>query len=229
MSKSTVIIDYGVGNLRSVARALEYCGCNPVLSDDIEIVMNADRLVLPGVGAFGSCMAALAQRGLVEPLTAFMHSGRPLLGICVGMQMLMKGSDEFGEHAGLGLIPGWVRAIPETTADGRSHKIPHIGWNTLFPPLAESWRGSLFEGIAVGSACYFVHTFAAVPIHQENVLATCDYNGRLICAAIRQGNVYGVQFHPEKSGPIGLKILSTFLNGSVRDYRAGERTSGDDT
>lgn len=211
MRREVVIIDYGVGNLRSVARAAEHCGAVPILTDDIATIQDAERLILPGVGAFGSCMAALRSRDLVEPLLEIMHSDRPLLGICVGMQMLMEGSEEFGEHEGLGLIPGWVRSLPKTGADGTPHKIPLIAWNALTPPRPDAWDNSILASVRPGSACYFVHSFTAYPEREDSILATSNYDGQTFCAAVRHGNVQGVQFHPEKSGPIGLSIFSAFL------------------
>jgi len=215
MKSSTVIVDYGVGNLHSVSMAVEACGHNSVLTSDLRVIINADHVVLPGVGAFGRCIDALRERGLVEPLFEYMQSGRSLLGICVGMQMLMKYSEEFGRHEGFGLIPGHVGALPPTRADGSPHKIPRVGWEPLVQPEEGRWKGTILDGVAPGSACYFVHSFAAVPERPEDILAVCDYNGRTVCAAVRCKNVYGVQFHPEKSGPVGLSILSAFLNGTA--------------
>lgn len=207
---AVVIVDYGVGNLRSVARAVTRCGATPILATTPEQVARASILILPGVGAFGSCVAALKAHGLAEPTLQIIAAGRPVLGICVGMQMLMDESEEFGMHAGLGLIQGGVKAIPMTGSDGTMHKIPHIGWNGL-QPAANGWTGTIFEDVEPGEACYFVHSFAAQPSKDENNLAHCDYNGREICAAVRKDNLTGVQFHPEKSGPVGLKILSRFI------------------
>ncbi len=207
---TVVIVDYGVGNLRSVARAVARCGATPIFATTPEQVAHASILILPGVGAFGSCVAALNAHGLAEPTLQVIAAGRPVLGICVGMQMLMDESEEFGVHRGLGLIQGGVKAIPKTRSDGTPHKIPHIGWNGL-QPSANGWAGTIFEDVQPGEACYFVHSFAARPSKDENNLAHCDYNGREICAAVHKGNLSGVQFHPEKSGPVGLKILSRFI------------------
>ncbi|MBR1199482.1 imidazole glycerol phosphate synthase subunit HisH [Bradyrhizobium sp. AUGA SZCCT0158] len=208
--RTVIIVDYGVGNLRSVARAVTRCGATPILATTPEQVAQASIMILPGVGAFGSCVAALKAHGLAEPVLQVIASGRPVLGICVGMQMLMNESEEFGQHAGLGLISGTVKAIPNTGSDGTPHKIPHIGWNGLHPASGD-WAGSIFEDVQPGEACYFVHSFAAQADHAENDLAHCEYNGRRVCAAVRKDNLTGVQFHPEKSGPVGLKILSRFI------------------
>jgi glutamine amidotransferase len=157
----------------------------------------------------------LQRRELVQPVKAYAASGRPMLGICVGMQILLTESEEFGRHEGLGLIPGKVVAIPRTDADRQPHKIPHIGWTALDIPRGRneaSWSGTVFDGLEPGvSAAYFVHSFTAQPDKITNRLADSYYGGQLISAAIVQDNIVGVQFHPEKSGLIGLQILSRFL------------------
>jgi glutamine amidotransferase len=208
-----LVVDYGVGNLLSVTRALAACGAEVEATDDVRRIAVAERVVLPGVGAFASCMGELKRRGLVDPLLTFMSSGRPFLGICVGLQMLMESGEEFGDHAGLGLIEGSVKALEATTAAGRPHKIPHIGWNGLLPsPGGAAWPGSILSKIAPGDTCYFVHSFAVDPVDRSVWLADCDYDGRRFCAAIRRDNIFGTQFHPEKSGKTGLAILSAFLD-----------------
>jgi imidazole glycerol-phosphate synthase subunit HisH len=207
---TVVIVDYGVGNLRSVARAIAHCGATPLLATRPEEVAAARIMILPGVGAFGSCVAALKGKGLAEPALGVIAAGFPVLGICVGMQMLLQESEEFGRHDGLGLIEGAVKAIPKTGADGTPHKIPHIGWNSLHP-VGNGWDGTIFEDIQPGDCCYFVHSFAAQCARNDNNLAHCDYDGRTVCAAVHKDNLTGVQFHPEKSGLIGLKILNRFI------------------
>lgn len=212
---AVTVVDYGVGNLLSVRRAFEHCGAEVRLTDDASAIRNADRLVLPGVGAFGDCMAELRARHLVEPVKEHAGTGRPFLGICVGMQILMDEGEEFGRHEGLGLIPGRVEAISKTATDGAPHKIPHIGWTPLeLPDGAEPafWRGSVLKPVEPGTAAYFVHSFTAAPRDPRHRLADCRYNGRLVSAALRSGNVTGTQFHPEKSGAVGLRILHHFLD-----------------
>ena len=213
MSRSVTLLDYGVGNLLSVSRALEHCGAEVTRSGDPEDVARAERLVLPGVGAFGACVETLASHGLIEPVKTYAASGRPLLGICVGMQMLLDYGEEFGRHEGLGLIPGHVEAIPPTDSAGQPHKIPHIGWNGLHRPNgAESWHSPLFDAVPDGAEVYFVHSYTAVPSDPAHRLADCDYGGRTISAAVARDAVFGCQFHPEKSGPLGLAILDRFLS-----------------
>lgn len=206
------VIDYGIGNILSVSRALEHCGAEVVLASDPLLIELADRLVLPGVGAFADGMAGLRERNMIDPLKEFARLGKPFLGICLGMQMMLDSSEEFGSHEGLGLIPGKVAAIPSTGVDGRPHKIPHIGWNALeLPEAGLSWSGTILEDMAPGATAYFVHSFTAVPERREHRLADCRYDGRTIAAVIRSGSLYGCQFHPEKSGETGLSILRRFI------------------
>jgi glutamine amidotransferase len=212
MSNRVSVVDYGMGNLFSVSRALEACGAQPVLMDTPEAIIDADILILPGVGAFADGMAGLRDRNLIEPLKAYAKTGRPMLGICLGMQMMLETAEEFGTHEGLGLIPGRVEAIPTVDTNGQPHKIPHIGWNELEKPAgAEHWQDSILAEIPEGARMYFVHSFMAQPSDEKARLADCDYNGQRISAVLKSGNVYGTQFHPEKSGPLGLQILRNFI------------------
>ena len=213
MTSTTVtVVDYGLGNLLSVSRALEHVGARVELSDSPAEIAKATHLLLPGVGAFRDGMAGLQQRGLVEPLRNYGRSGRPFLGICLGMQLLFEHSEEFGRQEGLGLIAGGVVAIPAVNASGAAHKIPHIGWNELrMPPGRRSWEGSPLGGLLPGTPMYFVHSFTADPAQVGDRLADCDYDGCRISAAVGHGSLYGCQFHPEKSGPAGLRILRDFV------------------
>lgn len=212
MSKVT-IIDYGIGNLLSVRRACDYCGAEVDFTDSPGGIDKAEHLILPGVGAFADGMSGLRSRGLIEPIRKYAAQNRPFLGICLGMQMMLEVGEEFGKHEGLGLIPGIVTKIPDTGIDGRIHKIPHIGWNALsLPSDIADWTDTILQGVVPGSTVYFVHSFTAQPTHDSNRLSDCCYNGRVISATVRSGNLYGCQFHPEKSGKVGLKILNDFLN-----------------
>lgn len=207
-----VVVDYGVGNLLSVRRGLEHCGARVVLTDDPGVLASAERVVLPGVGAFANAMQALQARGLVNPIRELARRGTPLLGICLGMQLLLDESDEFGLTQGLGLIPGRVVEVPSATVSGESQKIPHIGWNGLVPAQSrDGWAGSVLERCAPGEAVYFVHSFMAVPADPAHRLADCIYGGHRVPAVIVKGRIAGCQFHPEKSGEIGLKILRQFV------------------
>lgn len=211
-SGSVAVVDYGAGNLLSVVRALRHCGAEVLVTSDIQQLQDADRIVVPGVGAFGKCMDALTERGLVEPLRHIALAGeKPFLGICVGMQMLLDESFEFGRRAGLGIIPGAVRSVPDHGPDGQALKIPHMGWNRLSPPEPGRWAGTMMDATQEGAYVYFVHSFAACPQHDTDILATTEYGGNKVVAAVQRGSVMGVQFHPEKSGEIGLAMLKAFL------------------
>lgn len=213
MKRIVGIVDYGVGNLYSVAQALEHVGADVRLVSTAEELRRADLLLLPGVGSFEAGMRELRERGLVAPIVDYVHTGKPFLGICLGMQLLFEVSEEFGEHAGLGLIPGRVTAIPSLGHDQRPHKIPHIGWNGLTQPSGrENWQGTILHGLSPGMSAYFVHSYTAVPSNSNHRLADCDYDGCCISAAVRADNVYGCQFHPEKSGDSGLRILKNFVS-----------------
>lgn len=206
------VIDYGMGNLLSVQRGFERCGATVEVSSSPEIILSARKVVLPGVGAFGDGMAELRSHGLNDVVREVAARGTPLLGICLGMQMLLEVSEEFGTTAGLGLIPGRVIPVPNMTVDGRQQKIPHIGWNTLVLPSGrESWEGTPLQGCAPVDSVYFVHSFMADPSDTGDRVADCLYGGERISAAIGRKNIFGCQFHPEKSGEIGLKVLKNFL------------------
>lgn len=211
MRMKVTLVDYGIGNVYSVQRALETCGAQVLLSADPGEIEASDRLVLPGVGAFADGMAGLRERGLIDPILRYAATGRPLLGICLGMQMLATVSREFGEHQGLGLIPGHVVPLPATDVDGVALKIPHTGWTALLQPACTSWSDTPLEDTTEGEPVYVVHSFAVDPEDGRHRLADCIYGGHRVCAAIRRDRVFGCQFHPEKSGPAGLRMVSRFL------------------
>ena len=201
----TVIIDYGVGNLFSLKSSLAYLGEEAIVTSDREIIENAPRIILPGVGAFADAAAKLRESGLDEVVKAVAKKGTPLLGICLGMQMLFEKSYEFGEYEGLGLIPGAVKPFASLIGE---LKVPQIGWNSLsFPKDKE--KCPLFKYINEGDFVYFVHSYAAMDC-DEYVTATTEY-GATLTAAAQNGNVMGTQFHPEKSGNVGLNILKAFI------------------
>ena len=207
------VIDYGLGNLLSVRRALEHCGATVTVTSDPNTILSAPRVVLPGVGAFAHGMTELRSQGLDTIVRKVSAQGSILLGICLGMQMLLDGSVEFGNTEGLGIIPGSVVPVPSTTTNGFSQKIPHIGWNNLvLPPGFENWEETLLQEVNPGEAVYFVHSFMAVPKNPKHCIANCLYGGVPVPAIIGQDNIYGCQFHPEKSGVVGLKILRRFLS-----------------
>ncbi len=199
------ILDYGVGNLFSLKSSLAYLKIPAVVTRDPEIISRCDRLILPGVGAFGDAAEKLRSTGLDTVAKNEARSGKPLLGICLGMQLLFDESNEFGEHEGLGLIPGVVRPIADRIPG--NYTVPHIGWNSLHFPTDKP-RSPLFSSLNEGDCVYFVHSFAAEEC-ETSVSATVEYGAELT-AAVESGNVFGTQFHPEKSGPVGLKILKAF-------------------
>lgn len=212
MNTEITLIDYGVGNLFSVARALEHCGARVVTSADPEVVRRAARILLPGVGAFGNGMRLLTEKGLDLALREAVARGAEVLGVCLGMQLLFDSSDEFGLGQGLGLIPGKVVGIPAQRADGSPLKIPHIGWsNLLLPPGRADWDGSLLEGTRVATPMYFVHSFMGCPDDPAHRLADCLHGDTRVAAVIGRDNVWGAQFHPEKSGEAGLHVLRRFV------------------
>ncbi|MFH2135438.1 MAG: imidazole glycerol phosphate synthase subunit HisH [Pseudomonadota bacterium] len=206
------VIDYGVGNLLSVRRSLEHCGAKVQVTSDPKLILAAPRVVLPGVGAFKDGMGELNRIGLSSIVHEVASSDVPILGICLGMQMLFDESEEFGTTPGLGLIPGKVIPIPKSTTSGHQQKIPHIGWSELvFPSGRSSWDGTLLHNIELEEAVYFVHSYMASPSMPEHRIADCNYGGTAVAAVVARNNVFGCQFHPEKSGEVGLRVLRTFL------------------
>lgn len=212
---SVSIVDYGMCNLLSVARAFEHCGAKVNVVEEPRAVGSADRLVVPGVGAFSDSMKEIIERGFDDEIRNFVGTGRPIFGICVGMQMLFDTSEEFGEHAGLGILPGRVRAVPSLGTDGQVQRVPHIGWNHLIETEGgRDWRDTLLAPmVGTEPAVYFVHSFSAVPAVVADRLADCYYGGHRICAAVQRNNLMASQFHPERSGPVGLAMIRQFLAG----------------
>lgn len=215
-SRSVVVVDYQIGNVFSVCNAFKAVGVEPILTGDPDVVARAERLVLPGVGAFARAMEELTARGLDAAALSFIKTGRPFLGICVGMQMLMEKSTEFGMTPGLGLIEGDVVRIPDTTATGEKHAVPHISWGALELPqngIGEGdWASSPLRELQPGrSSAYFVHSYMCQPANAADVLAAVSYNGRDLTAAVRKDNVFGVQFHPERSSIAGQKMFRSFM------------------
>ena len=200
----TAIVDYGVGNLFSLQSSLRFLGVETEVTGSAERLRAADRIILPGVGAFGDARAKLDETGLT-PVLLEEAERKPLLGICLGMQLLFDYSLEYGRHQGLGLIPGSVRPIGDYIPAG--YKIPHIGWNALRFPAGRP-VSPLFRHIREGECVYFVHSFCGAEC-EESLIASAEYGAELT-AAVARGSVYGVQFHPEKSGDVGLNILRAF-------------------
>ena len=197
------IVDYGVGNLFSLTCSLKAIGADVVVTADKEILEKADKIILPGVGAFSDAAKKLEDSGLKSFLIKLANNGKPLLGICLGMQLLFEKSYEYGEHKGLGLIKGAVKPIKDVIPENL--KIPHIGWN----PLIFKKNSVLFKNINDGDCVYFVHSYYAADC-EDAVIANSEY-GALLTAAVQNKNVFGCQFHPEKSGKVGLNILKAFV------------------
>jgi glutamine amidotransferase len=197
------IIDYGVGNLFSLKSSLAEIGAEAVVTSDEKVIAECDRIILPGVGAFEDAVRKLRESGMAEVVKKEAAAGKPLLGICLGMQLMFDKGYEYGEHEGLGLIHGNVRPIADVIPEG--YKIPHIGWNLL----KFTKKSPLFKYIKEGDYVYFVHSYYAADC-DESVIATTEYGADLTAAAAN-GNVYGCQFHPEKSGKVGMKILKAFV------------------
>jgi glutamine amidotransferase len=213
LSNSVTILDYGIGNILSVARGFEAIGADVNIKSNIEGIKNSDRLILPGVGAFASGIEQLKVKNFDSAIIDLVNTGKPLLGICLGMQFLMDSSEEFGETDGLGLIEGKVIPIPSESIDGDSLIVPHIGWSALeISGDNNTWEKSILTNTPVKSHVYFVHSFYSKPKNKEHLLAHCTYGGNNLSAVICRDNVMGCQFHPEKSGAVGLEILRAFLN-----------------
>lgn len=210
MQTEVLVVDYGMGNLKSVARAFEACGAR------IKLVTHPTRLeknrvlVLPGVGAFPAAMKRLQSQGLNLWINEAVAQGAWLLGICLGMQLCLELGEELEITRGLGLLPGKVEKIPSTTLTGATRKLPHIGWGRIDWPQEQPLK-QIFSGIKRGTDFYFVHSFAAVPMRKSDELAFCFYDGLRIPAVLGRDRVYGCQFHPEKSGSMGLQFLQNFL------------------
>jgi glutamine amidotransferase len=208
------LLDYGMCNMLNVARALEHAGATVLVTEDPKEAVAAERLVVPGVGAFSECMRAVNNLGHGDAIRTFAESGRPMLGICVGMQILFEASEEFGETPGLGLLPGLVCKIASTATDGTPLRVPHIGWNHLIAPaVGRGWENTLLQSFgAAGPAVYFVHSFAAQPAYEADRLADCSYGGHRLSAMVKRDNITATQFHPERSGSVGLTMLKEFLS-----------------
>jgi glutamine amidotransferase len=211
--KTITIIDYGAGNLLSVKRSFEFLESNVIVTSDPKTILKSDRLVFPGVGAYPKAMNSLKRLDLINPIIEMVQNQKPLLGLCLGMQLLFEQSEEFGITQGLGLIKGQVISIPNLNASRELIKIPHIGWKSLKSLNAgEDWSRTILSDVNQGEFTYFVHSYMAKPTDRSLILAEVIYEGVQIPAVITKNNITGCQFHPEKSGVTGLKILKKFLD-----------------
>ncbi|MDP9268913.1 MAG: imidazole glycerol phosphate synthase subunit HisH [Acidobacteriota bacterium] len=217
MPDSVAIVDYGLGNLFSVRMACEQVGMAATVTSVAREILTADAVILPGVGAFGDAMAALERLDLVAVILDAVAQGKPLFGVCLGFQLLMSESEEFGIHRGLGVIEGRVRSLGAPTEKGRRLKVPQVGWNQVRSAGDGSWEGTALAGVADGGYMYFVHSYIVEPSAPEVVLSTTRYGDVEFCSSAAAGSVFGCQFHPERSGAEGLLIYSNLR------ARVGER------
>jgi glutamine amidotransferase len=211
------IIDYGAGNLFSIERAIDHVNGEAVITSDQNLIAEADRLILPGVGAFGKSMEILNNTGLADRIRKFVSYERPILGICLGMQLFMEHSTEFGHNKGLGLIEGEVIHFKEPEKDVNNYKMPHMGWNKIDIMNTDervterSWNGTILDGVDPGSFFYFVHSYICIPTNIHEVLSETIYGRDRFCSVLFHDNIWGCQFHPEKSGIDGLHIYKNIL------------------
>jgi len=211
MGKQVAVIDYGMSNLFSVARACEHVGLTPVITHKPKDLLKADAAILPGVGAFGEAMRCLQEYDLVGPIKDFIAQKKPFMGICLGMQLLMQHSEEFGDHQGLDIFKGNVMRFPPADQDGKKIKVPQMGWNSIFPRNDKKvWTSKLLEGTAVGEYMYFVHSFYVRADNEQDILSITDYEGVKYCSSIGRDNVWAFQFHPERSAGKGMLIYNNF-------------------
>lgn len=207
------IIDYGMGNLFSVQRACQEVGLGPVITSDKKVILDSAAAILPGVGAFGDAMSNLKKLGLVTPIKKFIESGKPFMGICLGMQLLMSQSQEFGNFKGLDIIKGSVVKFPNIHSGNQKTKVPQVGWNRILLPAQKKegyWSNSLLKDIAAGTFMYFVHSYYAIPLASGVILSVTNYEDTEYCSSLSYENIFACQFHPEKSASTGLKIYNNF-------------------
>jgi imidazole glycerol-phosphate synthase subunit HisH len=208
MATRVAIVDFGMGNLFSIQNACRVAGIDAIVTSSAKEVADAGAAILPGVGAFGDAMATLRREGLDKAVKELADSGRPLLGLCLGMQLLMSESSEFGRHDGLGIVEGDVGGLSEAVFEGRRLKVPHIGWNAI--RFYRDRKGTVLEGLPNRTSMYFVHSFYVRPRHPNAVLTVTRFGDFEFCSSLQQGNVFGCQFHPERSGSVGLRVFQTF-------------------
>ena len=200
------IVDYRMGNLYSVKLACEHAGLHATITSDKKAILSADAVILPGVGAFGDAMNTLKELDLVSALRDVADSGKPLFGVCLGLQLLMESSEEFGAHEGLGIIKGSVVKLDAPQENGRTLKVPQVGWNQVHPATPTSWDGTLMQGVTPGERFYFVHTYVVEPDDADVVCSTTTYGHVEFCSSVRYENVFACQYHPERSGERGLRV-----------------------
>ena len=209
MNKKIIIVDYGLGNLFSINEACKYLGYSTVISSDPKKILGASNLILPGIGSFEVAMKQLNKLELIETITDYVKTGKPIMGVCLGMQLLFEKSTEFGLHKGLGFIKGQVIRFPDVI-NNNNIRIPHTGWNKIYKREID-WNNTPLENTNNESFMYFIHSFYAQPYLKENILTYTTYSGFEFCSSVKKDNIIGFQFHPEKSGKDGLLIYDNFL------------------
>ena len=210
LSKKITIIDYGCANILNLARAIKFIGYEVDITHDKNKIINSSYVILPGVGAFGNAMKQIEKYNLHNTILEYAKSNKPLLGICLGMQILLTVSYEFGTHKGLGLIEGKVIKI--SNEKNKEIKIPHMGWNEIYPNNnKKEWKNKILKNSSIGKSFYFVHSFVCITKNYDSTVAVCNYSDISIPAVVATGNIFGCQFHPEKSQVSGLKLLNNFL------------------
>ena len=206
------IIDYEAGNLYSVQHACNFVGAESKITSDVREIMAADGVILPGVGAFGEAMDNLRKKGLIDPIRDFVKSGKPFMGVCLGLQLLFTQSEEFGLHQGLNLIEGEVKRFPNKNPKGKAVRVPQIGWNQIKSQDKNRWKKSPFKNLADNEFMYFVHSFFVTPKDKKDILSTSNYEGIEYCSSILRDNLFATQFHPEKSAQEGIKIYKNWTD-----------------
>lgn len=209
---TAAIVDYGLGNLFSIDQACRHVGLDTIITASKEQIAAADALILPGVGAFGNAMEYLNQAELTPVIRSFIASGKPFMGICLGMQLLFSESEEFGIHKGLGLIKGKIVRFPVAGQDGHLLKVPQIQWNTIHQNNEASWNNSPLRGLPENTYMHFVHSYYAVPDNKQDIISYSTYGGIRYASAVMQDNIVAFQYHPEKSGEPGLKIYRNWAD-----------------
>ncbi len=214
-NKKIVILDYGLGNVKSIKNALKQFNFKAKLSNDYEEIITSSGLIIPGVGAFAAGMDRLNSNNLIPAINDFASTNKPIMGICLGMQMLFSESEEFGYTKGLGLIEGKVKRMSPLLEE--ESKLPHISWNNLIEPVEKKWNGTILEDLNPSSEFYFVHTYAAEPDDESDILSLTNYSGLNFCSSVKKNNIYGFQFHPEKSSRNGLQLIHNFIDLCILD------------
>ena len=209
---NVAIIDYGLGNLFSINNACKLVGLNTIITSDINKISKADALILPGVGAFGDAINSLNENNLTQTIYEFVRTGKPFLGICLGMQLLFSESEEFGSHKGLDLIKGKVVKFPSFNKVGESIRVPQIQWNQIYADDINRWNESPLKNISEGTYMHFVHSYYAIPEENNNILTYTEYEGIRYTSAVMKDNIIGIQYHPEKSAEAGINIYRNWAN-----------------